>query len=284
MENFWKSTKMKVILGILALLVGVMVYAVSVGGYTISTVDFFSAITAPFQRASHSISEHVEYSIDVYRNAEKNYEDNRALRREVARLSKELADYDQTKNRLEELEAFVGIKEMYTDVTMSAPCRVTGYVTNDPFGKFRIDAGTQDGLSLWDPVVTEQGLVGVITEIGADTSTVTTVLSPDLSIAAYCSTTRDYGVLTGSVALSIDGMCKLQYLDKETLLKEDKVILTSGDNGLFPKGFVIGYVRGVQMDYSGMTAYASVEPAEDIRNLDLVTVITDFAGKSEELP
>ncbi|MBQ8975229.1 MAG: hypothetical protein IJ072_05860 [Oscillospiraceae bacterium] len=80
MENFWKSTKMKVILGILALLVGVMVYAVSVGGYTISTVDFFSAITAPFQRASHSISEHVEYSIDVYRNAEKNYEDNRALR------------------------------------------------------------------------------------------------------------------------------------------------------------------------------------------------------------
>ena len=47
---------------------------------------------------------------------------------------------------------------------------------------------------------------------------------------------------------------------------------------------MIGYVRGVQMDDSGMTAYASVEPAEDIRNLDLVTVITDFAGKSEELP
>ena len=284
MGNFLKSTKCKIILFILALLTGVMVYALSVGGYTIRTVDIFKTLTAPFQRASSAIAQRVEYTLDVYRDAEKNYEDNRALRREVARLNKALADYDRTRSRLEELEAFVGIKEADFDLTLSSPCKVVVYVANDPFGSFMIDRGTKDGLSLWDPIVTELGLVGVISEIGEENATVTTILSPDLSIAAYCGTTRDVGILTGSVALAMDGTCKLQYLDKETLLEDGKVIMTSGENGLFPRGYVIGYVRSVQPDDSGMTAYAVIEPAEDLLHLDMVAAITGFTGKEVETP
>lgn len=277
--NFLKSTKCKVILCILALLVGVMVYAVSVGGYTISTVGLFNSIAAPFQKASNAISERVEYMLTLYSNAEYHYQQNKALREEIAALHEELADYEQTKERLSELEAFVGIKEEFEDFSYSAPCEVIGYVTNDPFGAFMINGGTVDGIDLYDPVVTELGLVGMVTEVGRETATVTTILSPDLSVAAYCSTTKDHGVLTGSVALALDGMCRLQYLDKETTLKENRVILTSGENGIFPKGYVIGYVQSVAMDASGMTAYAAIEPAADLSNLGMVVVITDFSGK-----
>lgn len=277
--NFLKSTKCKVILCILALLVGVMVYAVSVGGYTISTVGLFNSIAAPFQKASNAISERVEYVLNLYSNAEYHYQQNKALREEIAELHAELADYEQTKERLGELEAFVGIKEKYEDFKYSAPCEVIGYVTNDPFGAFMINAGTNDGIDLYDPVVTEMGLVGMVTEVGSDTACVTTILSPEVSVAAYCSTTKDHGVLTGSVALAMDGMCALQYLDKETALKKNRVILTSGENGIFPKGYVIGYVREVKMDESGMTAYAVVEPAADLSELGMVVVITDFSGK-----
>lgn len=279
MGNFWKSTKCRVILCILALLIGVMVYAVSVGGYTISTVGVFNSITAPVQRASNAISERVEYLLTLYRNAEFHYRQNKALREEVASLHQELAEYEQTKEKLAELEAFVGIKEEHEDFTLSAPYEVIGYVTNDPFGAFMIHAGTSDGIDLYDPVVTELGLVGVITEVGTDTATVSTILSPDVSVAAFCSTTTDQGVVTGSVSLAMDGRCKMQYLDRDTTLKENRVILTSGENGLFPKGYVIGYVRSLEMDDSGMTANAILEPAADLSNLDMVVVITDFDGK-----
>lgn len=279
MSNFWKSTKCRVILCILALLVGVMIYAVSTGGYTISAIGLFKSVAAPFQRASNTISERVEYVLTLYRNAEFHYEQNKALREEIAALQEELADYEETKQKLEKLEGFVGIKEEHEDYVLSAPCDVIGYVTNDPFCSFMIDGGTRDGIDLYDPVVTSLGLVGMITEVGEDTATVTTILSPDISTAAFCSTTKDHGVVSGTVSLALDNRCRLMYLDRETALRENRVILTSGENGLFPKGYVIGYVHSIEKDDSGMTSYAVLDPAVDVANLDMVIVITDFEGK-----
>ena len=277
--DFFRSVRFRVILCILALLVGVMIYAVSMGGYTISTVGLFNGIAAPFQRASNAISTRVEHVLRLYGDAEDTYEENQSLRREIAELHTKLADYEDTRQELQELQAFVGIKERHEDYTMSAPCEVIGYVTNDPYGAFMIDGGERDGISLYDPVVTELGLVGIITQLGEDTSTVTTILSPDLNIAACSSSAGDRGVLTGTVALSQDGLCKLEYLDRDTRMKKEQVILTTGENGLFPRGYVIGYVKDVQPDDSGMTAYAAVEPAADISGLSMVVVITDFNGK-----
>ncbi len=284
MNHFFKSTRFKVILFIIALLTGIMVYAVSVGGYSLSAVSLFRTIAAPFQRVSNSLSERVEHSLNVYRDAEIHYEQNKALKQEVAELHKELAEYDDMKRRLEELQEFVGIKEEYKDLVFSAPCEVINYVTNDPFGAFIIGQGSADGIELYDPVVTDLGLVGVITEVGEHTSQVTTILSPDVSVAVYCSTTTDHGVVTGNVGLSLDGLCRLQYLEKDTQIRKDKVILTSGENGLFPKGYVVGYVRDVQVDETGLTTTASVEPAAEILDLSMVIVIKDFTGKDVTQP
>lgn len=284
MNHFFKSTRFKVILFIIALLTGIMVYAVSVGGYSLSAVSLFRTIAAPFQRVSNSLSERVEHSLNVYRDAEIHYEQNKALKQEVAELHKELAEYDDMKRRLEELQEFVGIKEEYKDLVFSAPCEVINYVTNDPFGAFVIGQGSADGIELYDPVVTDLGLVGVITEVGEHTSQVTTILSPDVSVAVYCSTTTDHGVVTGNVGLSLDGLCRLQYLEKDTQIRKDKVILTSGENGMFPKGYVVGYVRDVQVDETGLTTTASVEPAAEILDLSMVIVIKDFTGKDVTQP
>lgn len=281
MLNFLKSGKCKAVLWVLALLIGLMLYAVFVGGYTISSVALFQAVAAPFQKLSNSISQHVEYGLDLYRNAEDYSEENRALRKEISLLHTELADYEATKEELERLQAFVGIKEKHEDYSMTSPFDVTGYVTNDPFCAFMIDGGSEDGISLYDPVVSDMGLVGVITELGTHTATVTTILSPELSVAAGTRASGEKGVLTGSVSLAMDGLCKLQYLDKEVKLKKDRIILTTGENGLFPAGYVIGYVRETGMDDTGLTAYAAVEPASDLKNLSLVVVITDFSGKAD---
>ncbi len=282
MEHFLKSKKLKAILIIMALLTGILAYAVSAGGYTIPAVDILNTIASPFQKASNAISGKVEYALNLYQNAEDGYEENEALKKEIAELHKQLVKYEQVQQELDELKSFVGIKETYSDFVITSPCEVTGYVTNDPFYAFNIDCGKNEGISLYDPVVTEEGLVGVITKLGDNTATVTTILSPDLSIAVYCSTTKDHGVLNGSVGLAMQGMTKLLYLDKDTALKKDRVILTSGENGLFPKGYVVGYVNDVGTDDSGLTACASVKPSADVRNLHMVVVVTDFEGKGVE--
>ncbi len=282
MTNFLKSTRFKVIVCILALLVGIMVYAVSVGGTTISAVELFRNLTAPVERFSNSISERVEHSLEVYRNAEAHYEQNKALKEEIAALNKELAGYDEIRKKYEDLQELVGIQEQHPDLVLSAPCEVLGYVTNDPFCAFTIGQGAGEGISLYDPVVTDLGLVGVITEVGDHTAKVTTILSPEVSVAAFCSTTKDHGVVTGSVADALDGVCSFKYLEKETAIKKNKVVLTSGENGMFPKGIVIGYVKDVRMDETGLTAAAVLDPASGISDLSMVVVVRDFDGKGQE--
>lgn len=279
MGHFLKSTKFKVILCVLALLIGVMIYAVFLGGYTIGGIDLFKQAVAPLQRLSNSISSRVEYVLEVYSGAEQCFEENQSLREEIASLYRELAEAEAAQEELDELKAYVGIKEQHSEVSLSSPCKVTGYLANDPYGAFTIDAGKEDGIALYDPVVTEQGLVGVISELGDGTATVTTILSPDVSVAAYCSRTRDKGVVSGSLSFLQEGWCKLQYLEKEHKLKKESVILTTGENGYFPKNFIIGYVQETGMDDTGLTCYAALEPAADLPNLSQVIVITDFSGK-----
>lgn len=281
MGKFLQSTKFKIILFVLALLIGIMIYAVSRGGYTITGIGIFKSITAPFQSASNAISAKVEHVLDMYANADAYYEENLALKEEIAALNASLADYQATKEELEDLKEFVGIKQKHDDYTLSTPCEVIGYVANDPYHAFMIDCGTDDGIDLYDPVVTQQGLVGMITEVGENTATVTTILSPDVSVTAGCVTTGELGVLSGSVSLSREGRCKLAYLEESPKMKTDNVIITMGESGTFPMGYVIGYVREIHTDETGLTSYASVEPAVDITNLSMVVVITDFNGKEE---
>ena len=279
LKDFFRTTKFKVLVALMAVIIGVMIYSLTKGGYASDSESVFGVVLEPFQKVSNTISGKVTSTLDMLFNAKKYYEENQQLRKEIADLNREVANYEELRSQLEELQSFVGIREAHEDITFSAPCEIIGYVDNDPFGAFQIDGGSEDGISLYDPVVTEQGLVGVITELGDKTATVTTILSPDVSVAVYCSTTKDHGVLTGSVGMSINGLCRLQYLDKDTSLREGKTIVTSGENGLFPKGYMVGYVKEVGMEESGLTAFASVEPAADLSDLSMVVVITNFDGK-----
>ena len=282
MSNFLKSTRFKAILFILALLVGIMIYAVSSGGATLSAVELFRNLTAPVERFSNSITERVDHSLGIFRDAEAHYEQNKALKEEIAELERELAGYDELKRKYDDLQEIVGIHEQHPELVLSSPCEVLGYVTNDPFCAFTIGQGSAEGISLHDPVITDLGLVGVITEVGAHTAKVTTILSPEVSVAAYCSTTKDHGVVTGSVADALNGVCSFKYLEKDTSIKANKVVLTSGENGLFPKGYVIGYVQDVRMDETGLTAAAVLSPASGISDLSMVVVVRDFEGKGQE--
>lgn len=279
MGNFFKTTKCKIILFILALLVGVMIYAVSQGGYTISSIGVFNALISPFQHASNAISERVEHVLDMYSNAQSYYDENQTLKQEISDLHAQLADYEAAKEELAELQEFMGIKEENPDFALTSPFDVVGYVANDPYRTFIIDGGSEDGVSLYDPVMTAQGMVGMITELGTDTATVSTILSPDVYIAALSSKTREKGIVTGNISMLLDGCCKMEYLEKETGLQKDHVILTSGENGYFPRGCVIGFVQETGLEATGLSAYAKIRPAVDLANLTKVVVITDFSGK-----
>lgn len=283
MRDFLKSTRFKVLLAFLAFLVGIMIYAVTKGGYSVSGASFINTVTKPFRAASNGISMKMEHTVDKLSNADQYYEENQQLKKQIGELNAQLTEYDAIKAEVEELRKFVSIKESHEDYMLSQPCKVLGYVTNDPFHSFTIDKGSKDGILVNCPVVTAEGLVGITVEVSDHVSTVRTLLSPDLSIAAVASSSNaDQGIIEGNILSSENGRTKLIHVPKKNKLKRGDLMITAGSSGLFPKDYPIGTILEIGLDSNGLSVYADVQPCVDVTRLTSVIVITDFSGKKED--
>lgn len=280
MREFLKSTRFKVLLAFLAFLVGIMIYAVTKGGYSVSGASFINTVTKPFRSVSNKISMSIELGLDKLSNADEYYNENQRLKEQIGKLNEQLTEYEALKAEVEELRKFATVKEKHEDYILSEPCKVLGYTTNDPFKSFTIDKGSADGIEPYCPVVTAEGLAGITIEVSEHVSVVRTILSPDLSVAAVCSSSAaDTGIIEGSITSAENGGTRLIHVNKENKLKPGNLMITSGSSGLFPSDYPIGTVTSVHIDDSGLSAYAEIEPCVDISRLTSVIVITDFSGK-----
>ena len=282
LKSFVKSTRFRILIAFVAFLVGIMIYAVTKGGYSLSAASLINLVTQPVKSVSNSIALEFERISDKIFSPDKYYIENQELKERINELNRKLAEYDDLKAEVEELRKFADMKKEYPELDMSMPAEVLGYVTNDPFKSFNIDKGSADGIEPYSPVITADGLVGMTVEVSERSSTVRTILSPDLSVAAVASSTNaDYGIIEGTVLTAADGHTKMSHLSTAHKLREGDLIVTAGNTGMFPKDYPIGTVLSTDFEINGLSACAEIEPCCDITRLSTVFVITDFTGKKE---
>ncbi len=180
----------------------------------------------------------------------------------------------------EQFRELLEIKERNSDLIFE-PATVVGRTPDDWFGSFTIDVGTYHGVSLRCPVITSDGLVGIVSEVGRGYSKVQTILDASVSIGGVDIHTLDTGIITGTIPLAQEGSCKLGFLPRESGVTPGDTIVTSGTGGLLPRGLIVGEIQSVEMETSGLSLYAVITPAADIQGARQVFVITDFGGKDD---
>lgn len=72
------------------------------------------------------------------------------------------------------------------------------------------------------------------------------------------------------------GETKLKYLSLESTLSEGEFVLTTGIGGLCPRDVIVGTVKEVKNESSGVSKYAVIDPAVDVSTVSSVIVITDY--------
>lgn len=280
MRDFLKSLRFKILVGLLAVMVGFMIAAVYSGGTATLFSRLFSVVTVPIQQLSTNISAGMSDTLDKYLNAARTYEENKVLRGQIAELQGRLVDYEKYKHVYEQMEEIADMREQRQDLSF-ATAAVIGRDPTNPYYTFMIDKGRIDDIELYDPVITAEGLVGYITEVSLTSSMVTTVVDININIGASNSATRDIGIVAGSVDLAADALCMLEYLPRDSATKVGDVIVTSG-SGIFPKELVIGTVTEVSTSSLGNSLEATIRPAADVRGVKDVFVITYFEGQGAE--
>lgn len=152
---------------------------------------------------------------------------------------------------------------------------------NDDFYSFTLDKGSADNVEKNDPVITENGLIGWVSDVELTTCRVRTILSPDTKASAIDKKTSDNGIISGNAEYCDDNLTCLTKIAENNKIKVGDIVVTSGTGGVYPKNLIIGKVKELKFNSYDTTRYAVVEPYEDIRTVTSAAIITDFDGKGE---
>ncbi len=264
-------------MALMAVVIGILIFSLTREGYTSDSASIFSVMFEPFQNFSSKISKKVTSSLDMLFNAEKYYNENEQLRNTLNEVYNDIIDYDKLRRENEELRVLLGLKDEYEDYEFSPPCSVIARNTNDPYGSFTINKGSDDGIKPNYPVITATGLVGVCYEVSSSTSKVRTFYSPRTAIGVTTVQSKATGVMEGDYELAADGLCRVSYISKTAEIAKGDVFFTTGSES-FPAGLLVGTVEETGVEDSGLSQYATIKPAIAPETLTDVFVILSFNG------
>lgn len=282
MGDFFKTYKFKLILIMLSMLLGVVLYSASVDGVKNIPQNLLTIMVHPFQKATAYITEQVTTNLDTFFNATSISKENESLKGQIADLNSQLIDYERVKKENEHLKELANIESVSEDIVLMSAF-VISRNPNAMYESFVIDKGSIHGVELNDPVITQNGIIGYVSELTAISSLVTTILDPAMDISVYEITTKELGVVSGETSMASNNQTKMSILSNKTEIDVGDIIVSAGATGKFPEGLAVGVVEEVRDENHGMTKYAIIEPVEDISRVSNVQIVIDFLGQGGKL-
>lgn len=282
-KAFLKSALAKM-LGVLALiLVGVMIYSATTGGFATIPETLAGIFITPLQSATAGVSNGFSDFFGWLTGGDDIRRQLEEIKQENAELRQQMVDYDELKQTNEWYSEILGLHEENPEYTFASG-RVIGRDPADYYGNFTISAGQNADISVNDPVVSTDGsLVGVVEEVGLTYAKVRTILDPATKVACQVSRTGDTAYTAGSsVDLARQNRVRMTALERTSSVAVGDYVVTSGIGGIYPGGLLIGSVTRIQSATDGMTLNGEVDLFADIYDLKQVMVITSFTGQGEE--
>jgi len=151
-------------------------------------------------------------------------------------------------------------------------------IGSDPANWWRsilIDCGSRDGVQANCPVLTPDGLVGRVSEVGFTQARVLVLGDPDLRLhVAVEGDHRDSGIILPTGITPVDPtIVDLDYLSHNSQLQPGQRVYTGGSGGIFPKGILVGRIVDFRSVDFGVYSQARVKLAVNMNELEEVWVI-----------
>jgi len=163
--------------------------------------------------------------------------ENRRLHAQVDQLQILNRQLESEAAEAQRFNALLGFREAYEKAPMVA-AQVIGASSDASSNTLFINRGQRDRVRPNMPVITPEGVVGKIVEVFPATAQVLLINDRDSGVGALLEDTRTHGVVKGSG----DPDPRLDYVVNDEKVHAGEVILTSGEDRIFPKGLLIGSV------------------------------------------
>ncbi len=209
------------------------------------------------------------------------------LQKENEELRAQLDDYrDRIYNAkmLEEenkwLSDYLGLKKEHSDFLFEE-ASVIGRESGNYSTVYTLSKGTMHDIKVNMPVITEDGVVGYVTEVGPTWCRAVSIIETASAVGAYIERSGELGLIEGSYELRFEGKCRMIRLPADADVHEGDRVLTSGLGSIYPRGLFVGEVVSVDADPYSRTLTAVVQPKVDYASLVKVMIIKDYTIYSE---
>lgn len=204
--------------------------------------------------------------------------DNQSLRRDLAEAQVELQQQRALADRTRSLERLLEFRDPLSLATVASEIIASG-PTRD-FRTVTIDKGLLQGLKADMAVIAPAGVVGRVIVPSPRASKVQLLIDRNAAAGALIERSRAQGVVVGAG----DDTLRMDYVSEVSDVVAGDVVVTSGIDGIFPKGFVIGRVSAVQKS-GGAYRLITVQPAVAFSSLeDVLVVLTSTPAQEAAEP
>ena len=276
-RKFW-STKVKTIL-ILALILAVLATVI---GAVVSGTPFFSNVVGTILSPIRSGIAAIDRQAEQYYNYLFSYESlqarNAELEKRILEMQEGVRNAAALQRENEQLRLLLDLVDEHEDYSLVSAYIISWNASNYR-SAFTIGKGTNSGLEAGMCAITENGqVIGLVTEVGANWATITTVQDSSLEISASIASSGYTGVVQGTYLADGSSVLRMNYLPTDAILKNHDQVVTTGST-LYPRGLLLGYLTNVGLDETGVAKYATLEASCDFAGLEQIFIITEFSNQ-----
>jgi len=215
-----------------------------------------------------------------YRNFKHALNENEKLRQQVDTLIEENSRLQAEQFELERLRELYQLDQDYQQYEKIG-ARVIAKDSGDWFQVFRINKGSADGVRVDANVIAGGGLVGIVTDVGANYATVRSIIDDVSRVSGMAQQSGDSCIVAGDLTLFDQGRLRITNITKDGDIKDGDRIVTSNISSKFLPGILIGYATDITTDKTRLTKSGYLIPVAKFDSLQEVLIITEL--KEDEI-
>ena len=277
MRDFFRGKFFAAVIIVLAFLLGFVANAVFDGGTT-PPENIIGTVFTPVKSAAAYIGNSIEKFFRTFADYDRLKSENETLKAENDDLTVRLEKSYHLETENERLRKLLELTDKLPEYNKTEATVVS--VSDDKVSSvFTVNKGSLSGIKVKDVVVSSEGLVGYVRDVGFNWATVVTILDPQVAVGAFLPRTELVAMTEGHRELKSDGLCRLSYLENTSLINRGDTVVTSGLGGLYPEGITIGKISEITVRDNGLSQYGIIAPAVDFSSLRYVCILS---AKTEE--
>jgi rod shape-determining protein MreC len=236
---------------------------------------FLMWVMRPLQVASQG-------TVNWIKGFRENYDTLSGFKSENERLRKRVQALEVEKQKLLEAEATNQRLNQLLDFRSHLPSKpilasIIASSANNWFQSCQLDKGSADGIRKGMAVVTPLGVVGQVVAVTPRTAKVLLLTDPNSGVDVLVQRTRSRGIVSGS----LENGTVLKYVKRSEDIQAGDRLITSGMDGVFPKGMMVGIVTKVRKQHLGLFQFIEVLPAVQSERVEEVLVVAGEGDASK---